>query len=101
MAHKETFVFQIGDTVECVNIDPLPYDKHHRTCPKLKLGEEYPIKTIAYDSQGNQHLDVGLESSMNYIRSFETRENLPCGDKIHWCHPSRFILKKRKTKEED
>lgn len=42
---------------------------------------------------GNPHFDVGLKSEVNFVRSYETKDKLPHGDKFHWCHPSRFILK--------
>jgi hypothetical protein len=62
--------------------------------PPLEEGKHYPILNIIYDSKGNQHLDVGLTSRYNFIRSQETDEELPNGNIIHWCHPSRFELKK-------
>jgi len=80
--------FKIGETVICTNIKPL---KGNDIEPPLELEKKYLIKNIILDKQGNQHLDVGLISKYNWIRSFETKEELPDGDKIHWCHPSRFI----------
>ena len=80
--------FQVGQTVKCVNVDRL---EGNDAKPPLELNASYPIKQITLDSKGNQHLDVGLKSEMNYVRSFETKEKLPDGDTIHWCHPSRFI----------
>lgn len=71
----------------CINIEPLT---GNTIAPPLVLGEEYSINTIANDSEGNEHWDVGLVSQYNYITSHETGEELPEGDKIHWCHPSRF-----------
>lgn len=71
----------------CINIAPL---EGNTVAPPLKLGEEYDIKTITNDSEGNEHWDVGLVSQYNYITSHETKEELPQGDKVHWCHPSRF-----------
>lgn len=60
--------------------------------PDLVQGQNYQVNDIVLDSQGNQHLDVGLKSQLNYVRSLETGENLPHGDTVHWCHPSRFEL---------
>ena len=61
--------------------------------PELIEGKDYPLMGIVIDSKGNKHFDVGIVSQYNYIRSYETKEELPNGDKIHWCHPSRFELK--------
>lgn len=58
--------------------------------PQLVEGKEYEVKEIIHDKEGNPHYDVGLESFLNYVRSIETGEELPRGNKIHWCHPSRF-----------
>lgn len=73
--------------VKCINVQALPGND---VAPPLKLNDEYEVKTIIKDSKGNEHYDVGLKSEYKYIRSFETQEELPDGDKIHWCHPSRF-----------
>lgn len=79
--------FQVGDVVRVIKTHPL---QGNDVAPALKLGEEHKVKQIAFDSKGNQHLDVGLKSNLNYVRSWETKEELPEGKKIHWCHPSRF-----------
>lgn len=81
--------FEIGQTVLCQKVAPLPGNS---IAPPLELNKEYPVLGITLDSKGNQHIDVGLVSRYNFITSFETREELPNGDAIHWCHPSRFIL---------
>lgn len=73
--------------VRCTNINPL---EGNEIAPPLELGKEYEILNTIQDSAGNPHYDVGLVSKYSYIRSFETKEELPNGDKIHWCHPSRF-----------
>lgn len=75
--------------LECINAQPLGNNENG---PALKDGEVYTLHGICKDSKGNQHYDVGLESNLNYVSSFETGEELPDGDKIHWCHPSRFIV---------
>ena len=80
-------MFNVGDTVRAINNKPL---EGNDKAPDLAIGKEYPVKAIVLDKDGNQHLDVGLESEYNYIRSWETKEELPDGDSIHWCHPSRF-----------
>lgn len=69
--------------------EPLP---GNQTAPMLFVGDTYKIKGVTIDSQGNQHLDIGLKSSNNYIRSYETKEVLRDGDIIHWVHPSRLEL---------
>jgi hypothetical protein len=82
--------FEVGQTVIARNNQPLPGNSE---APPLVVPNEYQIKNIIHDSKGNPHLDVGLPSSLAFVRSYETKENLPDGDKIHWCHPSRFDLK--------
>lgn len=82
--------FEIGEKVEVLYDKPLPGNDE---APPLTVGEDVKIKGICYDREGNQHLDVGIKSMLNYVRSYETKEELPEGDKIHWCHPSRFKKK--------
>jgi len=82
-------IFTVGVDVKVINISPL--DGNDKA-PALELHKVYTVNQITLDSQGNQHLDVGLVSDLNYVRSWETKEELPEGDKIHWCHPSRFEL---------
>lgn len=81
--------FEIGQKVKAMNNEPL---KGNDYAPELVVGDEYPILDIVLDKEKNQHLDVGLVSKFNFVRSYETGENLPHGDKTHWCHPSRFEL---------
>lgn len=81
---------KVGDQITCVNIRPL---EGNDVAPPLVDGKTYPLLQIIKDSAGNEHFDVGLESKYNYIRSYETKEELPTADKIHWCHPSRFVIK--------
>ena len=83
-------MYTVGQTVIAENNMPLEDNDY---APDLEIGKEYPVLDICLDSQGNQHLDVGLKSNLNFVRSLETKENLPNGHKIHWCHPSRFKLK--------
>lgn len=79
--------FEIGDRIICNNIDPLPGNK---IAPPLELKKDYAIIGETFDKEGNQHLDVGLTSTVAFVTSYETKEDLPDGDKIWWCHPSRF-----------
>lgn len=78
---------EIGNNLRVVNADPLPGNE---VAPPIDKNDIYPCLNIIEDSQGNQHIDIGIASMYNYIRSHETKEELPNGDKIHWCHPSRF-----------
>lgn len=73
--------------LRCINADPLEGNVYG---PPLELGEVYVLFEEIQDSKGNKHYNVGLKSSLNYIRSYETKEELPRGNEIHWCHPSRF-----------
>lgn len=79
--------FAIGEDVTAINVQPL---KGNDIAPPLEKQAKYKVKGIVLDSAGNQHLDVGLLSTYSYVSSHETKEHLPKGDAIHWCHPSRF-----------
>lgn len=83
------YIYNIGDKVRIIKIEPLG---DNTVAPPLELNKEYPVKGVILDSGGNQHLDLGLVSEYNYIRSFETNEELPDGDRIHYVHPSRVEL---------
>lgn len=87
-------IFSIGDEVECINIDKLRVvgeAEDNLVAPPLQMNGHYVVQDIVLDRDGNQHLDVGLESNYARIRSIETGQELPRGFKIHWCHPSRFV----------
>jgi hypothetical protein len=73
--------------LRCINADPLEGNVYG---PALVKGNLYEVKEIIIDSKGHLHYDVGLKSVLNYVRSYETKEELPRGNEIHWCHPSRF-----------
>ena len=85
----EKTIFKIGDQVTVINTNIL---EGNEVGPPLKMRDKHKVHDIIDDRAGNQHLDVGLKSKFNYIRSFETKEELRDGDKIHWCHPSRFKI---------
>ena len=85
---KEKTLFIVGEELKVTNIDPLP---GRGIAPPLSLDERCVVESICLDKAGNQHLNVGLRSKYNFIRSHETGEELPSGDTIHWCHPSRFV----------
>ena len=81
--------FAVGMLVVAENIQPL---EGNDKAPPLKPNGLYTVNGITLDEEGNQHLDVGIPSEVSYVRSWETKEELPDGDKIWWCHPSRFII---------
>lgn len=82
-------IYEIDDIVKVINDAPLP---GNAVAPPVVIGEEYKIKNIVLDTRDNQHLDLGLKSEYNYITSWETKEDLPDGDNVHWIHPSRVII---------
>ncbi|MEK7228083.1 MAG: hypothetical protein AAB681_01865 [Patescibacteria group bacterium] len=82
-------VFTVGQIVKPTFFMPLP---EREVAPPLTPTQEVAIKEITLDRLGHQHLDVGLLSRYSSIRSYETGEDLPNCEKIHWCHPGRFEL---------
>lgn len=84
-------IYEIDDIVKIINDAPL---SGNTIAPPVVIGQEYPVKNIVLDSHNNQHLDLGIKSEYNYISSWETGEELPMGDKVHWVHPSRVIYVK-------
>lgn len=71
----------------CINDKPL---EGNEIAPPVKIGEEYTVETIYACLCGQEHYDVGLKSKHNYIRCHNCKREIPKGDIIHWCHPSRF-----------
>lgn len=85
---RRTFFDLRTDTeILCVDAKPLPGNEQY---PNLEEGKTYPLLGMTLDGEGNQHLNVGIVSTLNYVSSYETGAHLPNGDKIHWCHPTRF-----------
>ncbi len=87
-------IYAVGDHLVCVNTDTLRVvgeDADNKCAPPLEKEKEYVVESIVLDSKGNQHLNVGLKSMCAWIRSIDTGEDLPDGERIHWCHPSRFV----------
>jgi hypothetical protein len=82
-------LYKEGDKVRVILTRPLG---DNSCAPPLVMYQEHKVNKVIEDTKGNQHLDIGLVSKINYVTSFETKEELPDGDKIHWCHPSRFEL---------
>ncbi len=80
-------LFQVEQVVKCTNAAVL---SENTVGPALIEGHTYKIQNIIEDSKGHQHIDVGLKSELEFIRSYETKEFLPNGHITHWCHPSRF-----------
>ncbi len=76
--------------LRCINNAPFSGNK---VAPPLEVGKVYPLVKIYIEDHSKgpfKHYDVGLESNYNYITSQDTGAELPNGDVIHWCHPSRF-----------
>lgn len=89
MEDKKKEIFKVDDMVEIENHMPLP---GFAVAPPLMKGEVKKVIGIFIDSAGNQHLDLGLKSEYDVIRSYETKETLPNCKVIHWVHPSRVKL---------
>ena len=83
---KTDNMITLGDKLKCIFTQPLPGNDH---APKLKQDQEYVCIAVHIENRGFSHIDVGLPLELNFVRSFETGEELP-GD-VHWCHPNRFI----------
>ncbi len=79
--------FKVGDIVHVVKIEPL---MGNMIAPPLFMNEEKEILRLTTCQCGKDHLDVGLISKFKYISCFNCEQELPEGDKTHWCHPSRF-----------
>ena len=50
----------------CINTKPL---SGNEVAPPLVEGETYELLNTIYDSKGNPHYDVGLESNYNYVKN--------------------------------
>ncbi len=83
-------LYRVDDKVTIINDEPLPGNDKK---PAVKIGEAHVVKNITVDKEGFQHLDLGLKSNYNYVRSFETKEELKDGDKIHWVSTRRVTKK--------
>lgn len=83
--------FNVGDLVKINNDSPL---SGNTVAPPVTIGDLHIVKHIVLDRKGNQHLDLGLKSEYEFIRSWETGEELPDGDKIHWVSPWRVEIVK-------
>lgn len=81
---------KVADILIARNIEPL---EGKTIAPPLTKDAEYVVEDIYTCKCGSKHLDMGLKSLHNFITCFECGEELPHGDEIHWCHPSRFEAK--------
>jgi len=77
----------MSQTLKCLNNLPL---LGNSVAPPLVVGQTYlEIRRHTCHNCGQEHIDVGLKSSYNYISCYTCKEHLP-DVKTHWCHPSRF-----------
>jgi hypothetical protein len=72
----------------CINNQVLKNNDHG---PLLIENEKYLVKEVYTDADGYDHIDVGVVSRLNWVSCYETKKPIPRGDKIHWCHPVRFV----------
>lgn len=82
---------KLNDTVICKNSNRLAGNE---VGPPLTVEQEYPVQEVYECSCGQKHIHVGLVSTYSYVSCYNCSEHLPEGDKKHWCHPSRFEIKK-------
>lgn len=81
----------INDTLLCVFDGHLP----DNDCgPDVTINTIYTPRGIMQCACGQNHIDVGLPSMLNYVTCYKCKEVLANGDKIAWCHPSRFQIVK-------
>lgn len=82
-------MIEIGNQLLAINTNPLV---GNNVAPPLKLKELYTAKNVYICKCGQDHIDVGLVSRYSYVSCYKCKEELPDGDKIHWCHPTRFEI---------
>lgn len=82
-------LINVGDIIKITNDAPL---SGNTVAPPVTIGDEYPVLHTITDSKGHQHIDIGIKSEYMSIKSWETGEELPDGDKIHWVSPWRVIV---------
>jgi hypothetical protein len=78
---------EAGDTLTVTMEKPL---EGNVIAPPIKIGQTHVLQVIHTCSCGQHHYDIGLPSEYNYIRCYKCKKELPSGDSVHWCHPSRF-----------
>jgi hypothetical protein len=86
---------KVGDKLIATNIKPLPNagsdENGHKIAPPLSVDGEYIVKSVFLCKCGQDHLDVGLVSKYNFISCYKCGYSIDGSDKIHFCHPSRFV----------
>jgi hypothetical protein len=80
-------MIQQGAKLKALNNNPL---QGNEVAPPLVVGKEYDAKEVYVCQCGQDHVDVGLASKYNWITCYKCKKELPRGEKIHWCHPTRF-----------
>jgi hypothetical protein len=80
-----------GDHLTVIFDQPLPGND---VAPPIKRGQAYVCKGVYTDSDGHDHIDIGLPMNVSYVRSYATDERLP--PTTHWCHPNRFVISRLK-----
>ncbi len=86
---------KVGDKLVAKVIEPLPYagtgHDGKPIAPPLVLDQTYEVKGVTVCKCGQDHIDVGLKSKYNFISCYKCGHEIIGGDKIHFCHPSRFV----------
>lgn len=77
---------EINNEVKCINDLSL---KGNDKSPEVYEGTKYKVINIIKCNCGEEHFDIGLISTLNYITCYKCRQELPNGP--HWAHSSRFI----------
>lgn len=78
---------KVGDKLKVIFTQALPGND---VAPQLVHGSPCECKAVYTDAAGQDHIDIGLVRSCNYVTSYATGETLP--GTAHWCHPNRFII---------
>lgn len=79
--------FITGDHVTVINDQILPGNE---VGPNIQNGQLWPVIKTHTCACGEEHVDIGILSTLNYVTCYKCEENLPESTKIHWCHSSRF-----------
>lgn len=87
MEKKPIEIIFAGDNLKVINDGILPGCE---IGPKLKNGEDHIAQQVYYCKCGQEHIDIGLLSNLNYVSCYKCEEHLPQGHSIHWCNSIRF-----------
>lgn len=72
----------------CINIQPL---EGNMIAPPLVLNKDYGKPQVIHTCDcGQDHYDVGLKSTVTFVRCYKCKKELPLGHIVWWTHPSRF-----------